>query len=1695
MPAPRFPWLAVVTALLICAPLAAATPPLSRFPSDDEIAWSRLLPGPILPLTRASGPAARAENGALAEALLEYQRAADPEDTRPLARFLNEHAGSRYEASLLVNLGVLYKQQGRIGRAFPALARAWELTRNGTGRDAMAVANWALGEAADMHAHLDPATRARLDAILDGLGSRDLHGPTTERVRLAFAGRAMRERHPEEAFRCGPVSLAMLRAFLGLPRDLSIERAPGSSQGFSLAGLEELARGRGMQMRAIRADAGAPIPVPAVIHWKYDHYSAIVERRVEAGKEYFRIQNPLLDRDHWMSREALEEEASGFYLVFGDRLRAGWRAASAVEAAQVWGRCEFAVPALDQLTDYALEALDCGSGLGMPRYNFHLALASLNVKDVPLAYSPPVGPPVQFRITYNQREAFQPAIFNYSNLGPKWTFNWLSYVGGTAPQNAFRLPGASDAGRVYLRNGGIEQYLNTTANSTPALFLRDYGYQLQSHGHLLFYMPLRTGSAPAAPPYYERQLPDGSKEVFAQSATQGQAQYFLTQIVDPDGNAIKFNYDSRMRIVSVVDAIGQVTTLTYGLAGDPLKITKVTDPFGRTATLTYDFNGHLSQVTDVMGLTTTFTYGPNDFITTMTTPYGETTFQTGHGSSDRTPDPSYAIHAAKYPTAADDPMNVFVQATDPNGDTERVEFLNFVSTLAQRDDWNDSLNSGTSTPIPYLNTRMSFYWDKKAWAQYPGDYTKARAYRWLDAQLLGTQSGVLDYIKNPLEGRVVFHYPKQTKPYYQVGSSAVPSAMMRLADAAGTQQTTAIESNDFGRITKYTDPAGRQTTFLYDFNGIDLLEIRKPATNELLAKFSYSKPHQPATYADASGQTTTYTYNAAGQVLSITDPRQQTTRYTYDTHGYLINITGPAPNVTARFTYDTFGRVQSVTDPEGYAVTYAYDALNRVTRVTYPDKTTEQITYDKLDPVAFTDRLGRVSRAAYDALRRPVSITDPLGRTTSMGWCSCGSLVSLTDPAGNTTTWNRDVQNRVTSKVLPDGSTTQYTYDPVSGRPARVTDAGGQVTTFSYLQDGNVQQVTYSNSAAPMGPVIFTYDPNYDRLVSFTDDTGATTLTYGRAGSPGGLQVASVAGPRGETVSYSYDELGRVASRSIDGAAVNLTYDALGRIVSESNRLGRFAFTYAGVSPRIQSAAYPNGQTVQYSYFDNTGDQRLKQIVNQGADKSPLSQLGYTYLATGETRSFAAYQRNYNFSYDATGQLTGVDLDGQSAFAYAYDAAGNRVAEQIDSQVSSASYNAANQLVQVGGQQFTYDSNGNLLSDGSRTFEWDARDRLSAVNSGTHRSEFGYDALERRTRIVEKESGTLVSDKQLIWCGSSICEERDAVSGIRKRFFSEGETQIAADVETPYYYTRDHLGSVREVTDATGAVVASYDYDPWGRMVKLSGTVDAAFGYAGYYVHAPTGLYLTKYRAYDPNLGRWLSRDPLGAGGGLNAYAYVNGAPVGATDPDGLQMLSASASMDVAAPPGGCPDDSIYISIPPVFGIFVPGLQNIANLVNFMSTYHPTQTAFVGLGFAGAGLAALPAAGVADAGIVSAESTVAGAIAESEAPAAASQAVPNNPLFKPGPYAQESIPARSSSQVFNAAERQANNANGYRYGCHSCGNPDPGTISGDFVLDHQPVSALNTANLPQRLYPQCLSCSRQQGLAVARFLKSLLGKK
>ncbi|MBX3210756.1 MAG: hypothetical protein KF850_01850 [Labilithrix sp.] len=171
--------------------------------------------------------------------------------------------------------------------------------------------------------------------------------------------------------------------------------------------------------------------------------------------------------------------------------------------------------------------------------------------------------------------------------------------------------------------------------------------------------------------------------------------------------------------------------------------------------------------------------------------------------------------------------------------------------------------------------------------------------------------------------------------------------------------------------------------------------------------------------------------------------------------------------------------------------------------------------------------------------------------------------------------------------------------------------------------------------------------------------------------------------------------------------------------------------------------------------------------------------------------------------------------------------------------------------------------------------------------AGTHESVYEYDGESRRVRVKELTSSVETKNETFVWCGDRICQKRASNgSTVLRTYFGEGFEESGT---TDYFYTRDHLGSVREVVGSDGTTVASrLSYDPWGKITE-TGLSLTNFAFTGHHFDLPTGLSLTWYRGYDPNFGRWLSKDPLGLQGGLNLYGYVNNDPIDLMDPYGLQ--------------------------------------------------------------------------------------------------------------------------------------------------------------------------------------------------------------
>jgi RHS repeat-associated protein len=883
----------------------------------------------------------------------------------------------------------------------------------------------------------------------------------------------------------------------------------------------------------------------------------------------------------------------------------------------------------------------------------------------------------------------------------------------------------------------------------------------------------------------------------------------------------------------------------------------------------------------------------------MTTPYGTTTFTYGQNGTYR-----------------------YLTATDPLGQTERLEWHQPAPpNVLSFSEPTTLIPKGIVNPFnEYMTGRDTFYWDKHAYAVAAGDYSKARIRHWMHLNVNNNEMyHQLESIKYPFENRIWYNYPNQSSTGFS-GSLDSPTRIGRVLDD-GTSQLSQMTYNNMGHPTDMIDPAGRETQLTYDTNGIDLLTMaQKTAVSfSTIAQFSYNAQHLPLTYTDAAGQMTRFQYNAAGQLLQMTDALGETTSYQYDGLGYLTSIINANNETQTSFVYDTYGRVSTATDSEGYAVSYSYDAADRVTQETFPDATTRKYVWTTLDLTSVIDRQGNTTKYAYDAIRDLLSTTNPLNHVTKLGYWENQTLKTLTDPNGNTTTWNIDIQNRLTGKQYADGTQVTNTYENTTSRLHAITDALGQVKTFAYGNDDTLSGITYANTLNATPNVLFTYDPSFRRITSMTDGTGTRLYFYQPVGAMGALQLAFEANAysNNSSIAYQYDALSRLSARTVDTSTETFAYDKLSRLITHSTDMGTFNLSYLGQTGQLSSQHISTGTvSTSWAYDSNTNDRRLKTIANSGASRS------YNFTTTPENlitqiqetapNGSAFAPQTWNYSYDNSYRLTNAAA-GTQIYGYGLDPTDNITTYQSPTGTTTASYNNLNQLTEFGGQPYAYDANGNLLSDGTRAYRWDAENRLIQVtNAATpfFSTRFTYDGISRRVTISSHDNRRLHSigpegvsqartatnllptaETRYLWCGETLCQARDSNDTVIHRYYPEGELLPLSN--TSMYYAQDQVDNVRDVLSAKGGDrVASINYNPYGEATQSSGTVPVDLRYAGLFYDQQSGLYLAHHRIYEPKTGRWISRDPIGVNGGLNLFSYLSGEPIAHTDTSGYSWYS-----------------------------------------------------------------------------------------------------------------------------------------------------------------------------------------------------------
>jgi len=1625
----------------------AAWPSFSDSPTDEEFLRAGLFVQPLIPV----GTTTRDENRRFASALIAYTAASRQEGrdaVQPLLSFLADNPRSAWKPILLVCLGAIYRSTGHYSKALAIWQEAWEGSRSYSDQNGRVVADSAAAYLSQFEAYL--GRKETLAPLLQELRAHPARGAAAELISESASGLADMLTRPDMAFKCGPSALSRILT-VNPTADVTHSRriltqAQSTPMGLSLTAVQAVSVDAGMGFQMAFRSPGAPLIMPAVAHWKVGHYAALLGQD-KSGR--LLVGDTTFGEDIMLRPSTLDEEASGYFLVGPGALPEGWRNVDAAEGNTVWGRGDTGNRHDNGATGcQEVHAFPSEGGGGCSTWNVEAMVDGLSLHDDPIGYKPPVGPEIRFPMDYSHRDAQQPMTFTYINFGNKWTTEWLSYViddgrcaGFFGDVVAYTANGQYSAvnlrstlpnycATLYRRGGGTEPYLfsapfnqNQTATTSPGQF---------SQATLT-----RNVDASGNVTSYVRNLPDGSVERFTLSMPFGGFfDYYMTEVDDPQGNAVKIAYDSLMRIVTLTDAIGQVTTLCYtdtpassncttppAATAPPsnLQVTQVTDPFRRSAYFGYDpATGHLISIKDVLGIQSTFTYAAgSDFINTLQTPYGSTTFVFTDATNDVPADPTDTSRS--------------LMITDALGRVSRVEYRQGSNTCQDGNATTPAYDT-TSAPgypivcaevrapsIPvltaalqneYLQFRNTFIWNPQQYTtsyNTSNRYLGARIIHWLHTDDSGTStttsSRIPESVKEPLDSRVWFAYPNQALNAFGTtigtGSSNQPAFVARVLDDK-TTQVWMYQYNPSGKLTQSTDPANRQLTMTYDTNGIDLLTVTNTTpiagsnthhSDLLLSLSSYNSHHQPQQITRANGQKTSLTYNSAGQLLSYTDPLNSTWIYTYEKNGQLQKIVGPAGSQMPKytFTYDAFGRLGTYLGPDGRLLTYSYDSADRLTNTLFPDHTTEILGYTNLDLTTFTDRRGNQTSRKYDAQRELIEIDEPGGRTTKLSYWPNGELKkTVQDPLNSVTSYITDTEGRITAINYPDGTNQWRVYD-TSGRLTSVSPSPTQpAVQYSYNIDNTIAEI----QANQVTPTFFTYDPAYQRLTGWLQSVASSgspilsqeTFSYGLVGSPGANQVTQdvtsqadsthpASGPNVTTSYYSYDQLDRLESWAVKPGAASLinptekwSYDAIGRVTQDSSSImGTFVYSYSDATARVaQRTNSSGGPALTASYYPPTGDGLLQQILYKNASGAPLGQYSYTYDANHNVTSFAeaASTADYTtkYAYDTYNQLISAKQDrtaipskaSSNLTQYSYDLSGNLSSEDSTSTFAgrpsltntiSTKYGPANGIttstISASGQtstvSATYDAagNGDLLAAGANgAYSYDAFNRLTQAGSRGGVTQFVYDGIGRLVQVIDSaRTGaveTIVANHSYAWCGNVRCVETDntqqvtpkgstqTVGSPDKIYFAQGSAPPGGGA--PSYELTDVLGSVRSVFSANAAA-AEYDYDPLGNRSVVTGTASGSDrGFAGYYYHALSGLQFARNRAYNANLGRWLTRDPIGNGhafasparfnaSDLNLYTYVRNDPTSLVDQSGLwdAFVFGSVGFEPPLPAGPSP--------------------------------------------------------------------------------------------------------------------------------------------------------------------------------------------
>lgn len=1041
--------------------------------------------------------------------------------------------------------------------------------------------------------------------------------------------------------------------------------------------------------------------------------------------------------------------------------------------------------------------------------------------------------------------------------------------------------------------------------------------------------------------------------------------------------------------------------LIYSFTGSLLLLTQITDEHGNSLSLTYSA-GRLMQVSDGMGRALSFAYDP---FAGMLVSVGDGTRSVVYSYTGGTltgfTDAAGQHWTYSYLTPA--PFNgLLIGAGEPVGNTPLQNSYDALGrVLSQSDAAGGVANYGWDGPtgslfIDPLGRTWTYLHDAQSRLISLTDPNSQPWSRGYDAV------GRLAREMRPLGDVTSYSYDAASGYPARVGF-ADGTAMLWNYSSHGVGGSTffdlsSIQYPDLSTETFTRDAAGNPTSTV-DRGGFPW-------------QATFNARGQVLTATNPSTGVTTFSYDAGGRLASAQDPAGNVTRYTYDALSRLIAL-APDDTSSKSWAYDALDRVTSTVDGRGKVRSYGYDANGRLTSATDPLLETTHYSYDALDrPTQVNDPLGNTTSLTYDPQGQVASMTDGTTRAMSCSYNVWGDFAGLTDPAGASWTYAYDSNRRVTLAQDPLGHSSQYAYDAVD----RLTHLTAPVGTgFDYSYD------TMDRLLSETGPLGFSHTYSYDARGQMRSAHNAAS-EYDFARDPLG-NMSQFTDPDRNVSPYSYDSGGRLTMTADPLERPSAcSYDARGRLSHVTLPVNSGDLTYDGAD-RLRGASITGGTSLSFNYDDAdrmTGgngaalgyDAAGSMISSNGLSLtydaagriasetySPGRVVSYSYDARGALSRVTDWLGGVTtLSYDAAGNLTGITRPNGTSGSYAYDAAGRlanageRQPGPTGSSISSISItrdaleqptaversapllpgvqspgttNFAYDLAsQVSGP--TWDGQGRLLGDGSRTLVWDGASRLISYTAPGQNLSFTYDSFGR---MLSRTQGAV--SEQYEWNYANGSPTLDVVmnAGTPVRYFVHTPSgllleSIEAAGGARRYYHYDENGNTIFLTDDSGAVVAEYAYGPYGdvrssgatstnpfTLGALDGAIQLTDDGIYYFFNHEDGKHTLDGGVYDTKYARIVSGGAIASGGfGLSQppepdriglpKGFAAGA-VGGPGSGGLgscvgSILSqaGSAILDNGRPTNGLPDNGI-----PDNGIPNSGIPNTAVNLNHVGSF------------------------------------------------------------------------------------------------------------------------------------------------------------